>query len=1519
MSNAAILRRQSLGRHTLARVLQPLHRFRWLIGMGLLALGALFSFFANSQVASGYKTVSLSSNPLYATATGDKPTLALALSVEFPTVGAQYVRTDGITGALPDATNANTEDPTYSNTNDYLGYYDADSCYAYKNTPEETPATGFSATDYKRFDRTDDPATAHQCKDAFSGNFLNWASNSAIDMLRLALSGGDRYIDTETLTILQRASLPDGDPICMWNSSNFPAKRLQKDGGGTGKYWGAVPKKMMDAANGSDIWIANTLNRIYFGTSKTSPGDCNQSASYSLNVRTPNTITAFPYQKANNAQAIFNGASCANEGGNCIFTGRKEVLFGADTVYDSRGRVTATGGWLTFVGENGADCSVYATGTRKDPAPNIPKSCFVKDYKGTLPGDAINQKNALNNDGFFYSRVSVCGVDGSGALAEVRDYGVDKDGTRAYCTRYPSGKYKPTGVIQKYSEQLRLAAFGYLMDQTASYSSGRYGGVLRAPMKYVGQKTFDIYGQDNTPTSGNPNAEWNTTTGVFNGNPDNDSTQAPAISGVINYLNKFGRTGPVPGRYKRFDPIGELYYETLRYLQGLDPSADAISGVDMKTAGGKALYDGFPVYTDWSKIDPYKDRSKDGNYACLRSNVVVIGDINTHDGNRFPSSDPTKNIVNALDWRTVVQNFEKNLTSQTYIDGSGTTRNSENPNGANNNVPSGSQTSAIMGAAYWAHSHDIRGTSWTDQPDKQRPGLRVKTFTFDVNENGGSTNDNTRRTSNQLFMAAKYGGYEADSTNIALNPYNVNGNPFRDENNDVNNNVWQRPTQKGEAASYYLQSDAKKVLAAFDSIFGSAADATRSIAGAASQSKNLTTDGGVTYQGAFDATDWSGDLLALPVNLNSDNNQATTPDNPLWSASDKLMALGSNAATIRNIVVGTKGANPATQAVNFAVGAIEASLKADLNKASPTSAADGLADQRLAYLRGDRTQEGATFRIRKKLLGDIVNSAVVYSGVPVTNITAAGYADFYAANKNRVPAVFVGANDGMLHAFNATTGQTDSGKELFAYIPSWMGPKLSALTSKTYLSNHQSYVDGSSAVTEAQVGTGSGAADWKTVLVGSTGAGGRGVFALDVTNPAAFSASNVMWEFSGLNDPDMGYVVGRPQILKLRTSAASDSAVYKYFAVVASGVNNSLNDGTDLSNATGRPALFLLDLGKPAGTAWALNTNYYKLSLPAADNLSKSVAPGLLNFTPVFDRFSAVAAIFMGDLQGNLWKLDFAKIVNKGKDDWTMPKLSAYVRSVAAVNTPYPLFIAKDAGGATQPITAAPSVHKGEGDDVSYVAFGTGKYLEATDRSATTTQSIYAVLDDPSENKFDTASPVTSAIAGRGRLQAGVAATAAKTVKVPAFTWGRPASDSDMTKRAGFYFDFPVTGERQVSDAKVLGDNFIFGSLIPSAVGSGNTCGADGGSGNQWIVNIDTGAAVYRTSTVGLLGPPILQTLVPATVLTEKDNSGRQIRTITSQIISVGSTGTSPGGTTTTNITVGRLSWRQINNYQNLR
>ena len=1443
---------------------------------------AAVSFVAISQsVAPNIPPIVLASDPLYAAAAEDKPALALALSVEYPTVGAQYV----------DVAQATT-DASYSNAKEYLGYYDAESCYTYNNSPTEIPVAPQTAANFKRFVRTG-AATDRMCTNAFSGNFLNWASNSAVDMLRLSLTGGDRFIDTDNLTILQRAVIPNGDPICMWNSSNFPAKQLLRNGGTSGTtYFGAVPTAMATAAGSNDIWVGNTLNRIYFGTAKA--GGCGNTGSYTLGMAASANQMG-PVTSEN--QALPGGTTeCASENGVCSgLSGTKEIWYGAGTK------------WKVAPATGSVSCT---NGVFGDPIQGTAKKCHQRDYSGTWT--PTSSAADLNSDGFFYARVEVCNVDASGALLDSRDYGL--------CKKYPHGNYKPTGAVQKYSDQLRLAAFGYLMDQTASYNTGgRYGGVLRAPMKYVGGRTFDIHGADNTPATGNPKREWDESSGVFIVNPESDATYGK--SGVITYLNQFGRTGPVEGRYKKYDPVGELHYEALRYLQGLPPSEDAIKDI---TA---AMYDGFPAATTWDDDDdPYGEgRSNTSDYACLKSNIVVIGDINTHDGNRLPAADLAKNIPDIGSWRGIVQSFEKNQ-SATYEDGQGVERTTGNPNGANNSVPTGSQTSQIMGSAYWAHTHDIRGSAWTDNIAKQRPGLRVKTFIFDVNEYGTQNNDATRRTANQFFMAAKYGGFEADPSNLGANPYNTKGNPFyRDDMTTADKYVWEdkglRTSRVGEANTYFLQSDARGVLSAFDDIFSRAATAARSIAGSAIASKSLTQAGSTIYQGTFDTSNWTGDLLALPVTVNASNhptapNAVTIETTPTWTAAAKLSEMDSPAVD-RKIFVGNVGATAPTVAAPFtwAADGIEAGLRSALDKSPVTGAADGLAEKRLNYLRGDSSEETSLFRKRSgKLLGDIVNSGVAYSGVPSASISASDYATFYATNKARTAAVFVGANDGMLHAFKAT-----SGEELFAYIPSWLGPKLPALTSPTYVNAHKNYVDGTPVVSEAKVGS-----TWKTVLVSGTGGGGQGLFALDVTNPASFDATKAMWEFTHADDLDMGNVIGRPAILKLRTSAPGDTPTYKWFAVVAGGVNSYVADSGGLNYGSGNPTLFLLDLAKAAGSAWALNTNYFKISFPFDSTLAVSKATGIINFKAALGVNGEVTQIFAGDLHGKLWKLDFSQF---GSDNWTIEKLSSFNNGNTTTPVPLPLYIATDASGNVQPITMAPLIAFGPSEKSAFVLFGTGKYIEVADKSSTSKQSIYMVYDDGTSVLDSTAITAASAISGRPRLQEGtaVAATASTdgTVTVPSFVLGRASVDNDTTKRSGWFFDFASSGERQVSGASVLADDggsvAVFGSLIPGVTIPGS-CGSSQGGGNVYELKLAAGNGISRISVVGILGEPLLSEVSEAATYSPTDNTGRRKKTATTKVIQQGSLGI-PGvpASKTTTITVGRLSWRQINNYQDLK
>lgn len=1455
---------------------------RWLRWVAVpAAAAAVIGSVISAASPPSIPAVALAAEPLYAKGARAKPTLTLALSVEFPTVGAQYVKNPG-----------DTEDDSYSADTEYLGYFDANSCYTYNNDAN---------ADLRRFDLSG-AATAHKCAGTgFSGNFMNWASSSAIDILRFGLTGGDRWQDTQDLTVLQRAVLPNSSVSGnFWNASNFPAKKLSATLAAD-----AVPNNLRGTYTGT-VYVANCLNRMHFGTAK--DGNCDTPGNNSNLGVNVGSATRGPITSVNTT--LPGGFTyCADENGNCAFTGVKQVAYGANS------------SWFYQTVSGGTACNNATFG---DPLNGTAKKCYTRaDPTGWSPSNPYNTAT-LSSDPFFFTRVSVCAVDGSGNLTDPR---------ADLCLRYPSGKYKPVGNLQKYSDRVRVSAFGYLNDNTGNPNE-RNGGVLRAPMKYVGPKYFDA--NFSLVSGANPKQEWNETTGVFTRDPDsaggpNSGTGSnwpgQAMSGVTNYLNQFGRTGTF-GQYKTYDPVGELYYEAVRYIQGLSPTASAVSGVT------DTLRDGFPVYTSWT--DPHPAVSGMTDYSCVKNNIVGIGDVNTHNDKTIPGNDRTtndsarsaslaSNEPNFKDWTKVVGGFESN-NSVSYVDGAGATRSTSNISAnspyntarwgmESQNIGADNASYYMAGIAYWANTHDIRGTGWTGNVAAQRPGMRVKTYWLDVNEYGQQSTASTRQTSNQFFMTAKYGGFN-DSTGT--------GNPFKIKNADGTvsdgNSAWNKPDQPLEAKNYYLSSSASGVLSALNEIFARIASEAASIAGGAISTQRLTSVGGVIYQAQFDPADWSGDLVAYPVTASGTTVTIGDFANSPWrNAGNKAAGAGGKLDerdyTTRKLFIGKTVPTASFAADPFLWANVETVVQSWMKTPPGSSTAtatdsDTIGQNRLNFLRGDRSNEApaaANLRKRGSALGDIVNSGVAYSGAPTTKISADGYATFQSTNASRTKALFVGANDGMLHAFNA-----DTGAELFGYIPSWLVPKLNLLTAGNY--THRSYLDATPVVAEALVGSA-----WKTVLVGGTGGGGQGVFALDVTNPdpaatGGFSASSAMWEFTDKNDVDMGNVIGRPQILKFNLSAPGTTPSYKYFAVVASGVNNYVDDG--FYSTDGAPTIFLLDLNKGKSDAWALGSNYYKIKLPVS---TTAIASGIVTFTVRSGFADEVTQLYAGDLQGNLWKLDFTKV---GFSDWgssTDPTVArnklSFFNTGGSTPSAIPMYVAMDAATTPnrQPITMAPSlVFNTKGSIV--VAFGTGKFLEVPDSAGTyTAQSVYAVLDTGNATA-DSASP-TRAIAGRGRLAAG--SVSSGVVSVADFNWGRPLTDGDATARSGWYFDFPSsasTGERQISNFGLLGGQLVFGTVIPAL----NSC--DNGTGKLYLIDALTGDGGSETSSVGMLGEPFL-TQVGDSSKTSSDTTGKRQETARWQVILQGSSGIAAPPSLGKDIVsyFGRLSWREIFNYQELR
>ena len=310
---------------------------------------------------------------------------------------------------------------------------------------------------------------------------------------------------------------------------------------------------------------------------------------------------------------------------------------------------------------------------------------------------------------------------------------------------------------------------------------------------------------------------------------------------------------------------------------------------------------------------------------------------------------------------------------------------------------------------------------------------------------------------------------------------------------------------------------------------------------------------------AFSGTDWNGDLVANVINTDGSTGALD------WDAGSKLKLEGNGLLDARTIFIDTTAGSTAghvtatfDQSNAVALGATETTQLGFLGLNESTfhgvyGASTTVGDV-INYLKGDHSDElqnGGQFRNRAAVLGDIVDSEPTVSsdaddfGFSQSLLPAQGggatYTAFLTSKATRTPAtmVYVGANDGMLHAFDGTpTG----GNEKFAFIPNSVANKLGLLLSPDYV--HNFYVDGNNTVFDAYLGSA-----WKTVLVGSTGAGGSGAYALDVTNPASFNATNVMWEVTSATDPDIGANVGTPLVF-----LAEDN---NWYAAFGNGYNST--------------------------------------------------------------------------------------------------------------------------------------------------------------------------------------------------------------------------------------------------------------------------------------------------------------------------------------------------------------------------
>ena len=543
-----------------------------------------------------------------------------------------------------------------------------------------------------------------------------------------------------------------------------------------------------------------------------------------------------------------------------------------------------------------------------------------------------------------------------------------------------------------------------------------------------------------------------------------------------------------------------------------------------------------------------------------------------------------------------------------------------------------------------------------------------------------------------LYYAALFGGFKDGNNDGKPNYVAPTGSTFARSEYDRRNNATGADEPDGIPDNYFKVSNPLGLEVGLERTFQSIAEKTSRTA-VSSASTRVRANNKI-YEAKFNTEDWSGDIEAKITDASGQFSGTA------WSAANGL-GLGTDQNS-RKIITISDASRTGTA---FRWNNLTATQQASLN--TLPVGFDTRGEERLRYVRGEGANEGLTagkFRLRSVTkLGDIANSNPVYVGKPNAGFINKSYAAF--ANISRTPMVYVGANDGMLHGFNA-----DTGAEVFAYVPSnafkpasgVSFSRLAGLTQQEYV--HTPSVDGQITVQDIQI-----AGNWKSHLVAGLGKGGQGVFSLDVTDPSTLSEGNaaniVKWEFTGEDDAAMGYVFADPVIRKMPNG--------KWAALISSGYNANEPDGSASTN--GRSYLFVIFMDGPtgAGRSWVEGSDYVKIEIPAGTAAAPNGLGGISTWDTQAD--GIVDYAYGGDLLGNMWRIPFAGTSPTGWTDASKVKR---------------LFTAS-AGGKVQAITAAPRLIDGPGYNGVMVVFGTGRLLEQKDLVSADyrTHAMYGILD----------------------------------------------------------------------------------------------------------------------------------------------------------------------------------------------
>ncbi|MHC1480449.1 pilus assembly protein [Frateuria aurantia] len=712
---------------------------------------------------------------------------------------------------------------------------------------------------------------------------------------------------------------------------------------------------------------------------------------------------------------------------------------------------------------------------------------------------------------------------------------------------------------------------------------------------------------------------------------------------------------------------------------------------------------------------------------------------------------------------------------------------------------------------------------------------------------------------------------------------------------------WPLPTTDGGASNvddtwhaaldsrggYFSASDPTTLYTSLSSILASVIASSSSSLSVSLQSQTLTTTS-VAYAAGYDTSSWGGSLTAESVNATG------TIGASLWEAGSLLTA--RSLTSDPRVLVTTSGPGTGT-GVAFSWSTLSSAEQTVLNSSDGSgSSSDGYGSARVSWLSGDRSQEGTVFRTRTSLLGAIFNSQPVYVAAPASGLSdtfpsgspeatalssskSYAYSAFVSSYSSRNPVVYVGANDGMLHAFDARLAGTSGaspGRELWGFVPNSVYanlPAQSKLSNFTFTPTVDGTpVQGDVFFSAASSSNGS-TMGWHTILVGGLRYGGRGVYAVDVTSPSTMTststvASKILWEFNSASTAttgtpaNLGYTFGTPTIGRLANGLWVVLVPGGYFpdTSTAAAASNTYSSLFVLNAQTGA---LIKEIRTPSGvTSYGLST----------------VVLGDYNGDQVAD------VGFAGDLAGNVWRFDLSA------SNLSSSTQTAGVSRLFAPTT-----------ASAQSITTQPRLVADPTSSYFMVIFGTGRFLSTADTADTTVQALYGVRDPGTS----TGTAVT------------VSSLVQQTMTVSSSGAIGVSDNAVSSSSSGWYLSLNQTaGERVVVNPYLdaTTDAVVFTTLIPA---TNDPC-TTALTGSILALDATTGTAALGTS---FSGSGLASGYTAAGVRVTNVASSGSVSGATGSGGSIyfpGTTASSGSGTVSIGgATRRRRSWRILNNYEN--